>query len=197
MFQSITGKPFCPIAAIAAPENFSAGSSRRREPRPSVWLQREIAPGGVSGTLTKGAGRTTLGNTPQARRMFLTERRAPLLTRHHAQAPAVLDHSRTLPQGDWSPRPALAGGEEGGERNLIVLDASDMLHDAFAIRGPGIDAEGEVSSKRRGHLRLLLPDLLRTSRNSLGPLRSRRLRRCRSSSVADGSLRRSISWPAI
>src|SRR5262249_1558423 len=26
---------------------------------------------------------------------------------------------------------------------------------------------------------------------------SRRLRRCRSSSVADGSLRRSISWPAI
>ena len=39
--------------------------------------------------------------------------------------------------------------------------------------------------------------LLRTSRNSLGPLRSRRLRRCRSSSVADGSLRRSISWPAI
>src|SRR5262249_24249225 len=32
---------------------------------------------------------------------------------------------------------------------------------------------------------------------SLGPLRSRRLRRRRSSSVANGSLRRSISWPAI
>src|SRR5262249_26762286 len=47
------------------------------------------------------------------------------------------------------------------------------------------------------HLRPLLPPLLRTSRNSSGPLRSRRLRRCRSSSVADGSLRRSISWPAI
>src|SRR5215813_6415137 len=44
---------------------------------------------------------------------------------------------------------------------------------------------------------LNLGRLLRTSRNSLGPLRSRRLRRCRSSSVADGSLRRSISWPAI
>src|SRR6516225_3182245 len=71
-----------------------------------------------------------------------------------------------------------------------------MLHDAFAVSCPRIDAEGEVSSKSRGHLRLLLPDLLRTSRNSLGPLRSRRLRLCRSSSVADGSLRRSISWPA-
>src|SRR5262245_34050251 len=98
---------------------------------------------------------------------------------------------------EGSARPALAGREEGGERDLIVLDASDVLDNAFAVRGPRIDAEGEVSSKRRGHLRLLLLDLLRTSRNSLGPLRSRRLRRCRSSSVADGSLRRSISWPAI
>ena len=44
---------------------------------------------------------------------------------------------------------------------------------------------------------LNLGRLLRTFRNSLGPLRSRRLRRRRSSSVANGSLRRSISWPAI
>src|SRR5262249_5170223 len=79
------------------------------------------------------------------------------------------------------------------ERDLIVLDASDMLYDAFAVRRPSIDAEGKVSSQR-AHLRPLLLHLLRTSRNSLGPLRSRRLRRC---SVADGSLRRSISWPAI
>jgi hypothetical protein len=43
---------------------------------------------------------------------------------HHAQTPAVLEHSRTLPQGDGSPRPALAGGEEGGERDLIVPDAT-------------------------------------------------------------------------
>jgi hypothetical protein len=33
-----------------------------------------------------------------------------------------------------------------GERDLVVLDASDVLHDAFAVRGPRIDAEGEVSS---------------------------------------------------
>jgi hypothetical protein len=32
----------------------------------------------------------------------------------------------------------------GGERNVIVLDAGDVLHDAFAVRCPGIDAEGEV-----------------------------------------------------
>ena len=48
-----------------------------------------------------------------------------------------------------------------------------------------------------GLLYLNLGRLLRTSGNSLGPLRSRRLRRRRSSSVANGSLRRSISWPAI
>src|SRR5215472_6471084 len=32
---------------------------------------------------------------------------------------------------------------------------ADVLHDAFAVRCPSIDAEGEVSS-RRGHLRPLL-----------------------------------------
>jgi hypothetical protein len=32
---------------------------------------------------------------------------------HHAQAPAVLNHSRTLPQGDGVARPAFAGGAEG------------------------------------------------------------------------------------
>ena len=67
-----------------------------------------------------------------------------LIGLHHAQTPTVLDHSRTLPQGDGRARPALAGGEEGGERDLVILDARDVLHDAFAVRCPGIDAEGEV-----------------------------------------------------
>src|SRR5262249_51956122 len=49
----------------------------------------------------------------------------------------------------------------------------------------------------RAPLYLDLGRLPRRSRNSLGPLRSLRLRRCRSSSVADGSLRRSICRPAI
>src|SRR5215813_6484708 len=39
MFQTIMGKPFCLIAAVAAPEGLSAGSSRKREPRPTVVAQ--------------------------------------------------------------------------------------------------------------------------------------------------------------
>src|SRR6516165_12711612 len=72
---------------------------------------------------------------------------ATLVRPSHAQAPAVLDHSRTLPQGDGGTGPAFAGGAVGSERDLIVLDASDVIHDAFAVRGPRIDAEGEVSSE--------------------------------------------------
>jgi hypothetical protein len=81
---------------------------------------------------------------------------ALLLTGHHAQAPAVLDHSRTLPQGDGRAGPAFAGGPEGGERDLIILDARDVLDNAFAVGCPGIDAEGKVSSES-GHLRPLYP----------------------------------------
>src|SRR5262249_20595721 len=36
---------------------------------------------------------------------------------------------------------------EGGERNLVVFDVRDVFHDAFAVRCPRIDAEGEVSSQ--------------------------------------------------
>src|SRR5438874_2225690 len=71
-------------------------------------------------------------------------------TLYYAQASAVLDHSITLPQGDRNARPTLARGEIGSERNLIVLDAGDVLNDGFAVRSPGINAEGEVSS-RCGH----------------------------------------------
>src|SRR5215813_8049785 len=71
-------------------------------------------------------------------------------------APAILDDASALPQGDGGTRPAFAGSAERGEPDLIVLDASDILHDAFAVRRPGIDAEGEMSSWR-SHLRLLLP----------------------------------------
>jgi hypothetical protein len=53
----------------------------------------------------------------------------------YAQGSAVLDRSRTLPQGNGGAGPTLAGGAMGGERNLIVLDAGDMRYDAFAVRG--------------------------------------------------------------
>jgi len=76
--------------------------------------------------------------------------RGPTVAYTARQAPAVLDHSRALPQCDGSPRPAFAGGAEGGERDLVILDAGDVLDDAFPVSGPGIDAEGEVGS-RCGH----------------------------------------------
>jgi len=38
-----------------------------------------------------------------------------------------------------------AGGK-GSECNLVVLDASDVFHDAFTVNGPRIDAEREVRS---------------------------------------------------
>jgi hypothetical protein len=52
----------------------------------------------------------------------------------YAQGSAVLDRSHTLPQGNGGAGPTLAGGAMRGERNLIVLDAGDMLYDAFAVR---------------------------------------------------------------
>jgi len=39
----------------------------------------------------------------------------------------------------------LAGGAVSGECNRIVLDAGDVFDDAFAVRCPSINAEGEVS----------------------------------------------------
>ena len=60
---------------------------------------------------------------------------ALLPTGHHAQAPAVLDHSRTLPQGDGRAGPAFTRRAVGSECNLIVLDACDVLHDAGCWAG--------------------------------------------------------------
>jgi hypothetical protein len=60
-------------------------------------------------------------------------------------AATVLDHPRALTQSDRRSPPAFASGAVGGECNLVVLDAGNVLHDAVAVRGPGIDAEGEPS----------------------------------------------------
>src|SRR5262252_6612322 len=73
---------------------------------------------------------------------------------HHAQTSAILDDASASPQGDWRVRPAFTGGAVGRERNLIILDAGDVLHDAFAVRGPRIDAESKPSPEC-GHLRPL------------------------------------------
>src|SRR5262249_46907151 len=72
--------------------------------------------------------------------------------------------------------------------------AGFLLLSQSGERGRGLESESVPIS---GPLYLNLGRLLRTSRNSFGPLISLRLRRCRSSSGADGSIRRSISWAAI
>ena len=74
----------------------------------------------------------------------------------YAQAPAVFNHSRALPQGDGCTGPAFTCRAIGGECDLIVFDASDVFDDAFTGRCPSIDAEGKVSSQC-AHLRPLLP----------------------------------------
>jgi hypothetical protein len=58
---------------------------------------------------------------------------------------------------------ASAGGAVGGKCNLVVLDAGDMLDDAFAVKRPGIDTEGEVSPSR-GYVGLFLPQSSSASR---------------------------------
>jgi len=64
-----------------------------------------------------------------------------------AQVPAILNHARALPQRDGHARPAFAGSAEGGERNLVIFDAGDMLHDGFAVERPGVNAKSEVRSR--------------------------------------------------
>ena len=71
----------------------------------------------------------------------LTPALPPLVRPSHAQAPAVLDHSRTLAQGDGSSGPAFAGGAEGGDGKL----------GAYAIHAVR-DLCFEIRSKRLGHL---------------------------------------------
>src|SRR5262249_10655938 len=66
---------------------------------------------------------------------------------------------------------------------VTAARARFLLLSQSGERGQGLESESVPIS---GPLYLNLGRLLRTSRNSLGPLRSRRLRRCRSSSVADG-----------
>ena len=60
------------------------------------------------------------------------------------QAPAVLDHVGALPQRDWDAGPAFAGRAEGSEGNLVIFDVGDVLHDAFAVGRPGVNAEHQT-----------------------------------------------------
>ena len=75
---------------------------------------------------------------------FANSRRVPkvphgtscsLLTRHQAQAAAVLDHSRALPQGDGGARPAFAGGDARTRKRLSWKSPPCALGSALARWG--------------------------------------------------------------
>ena len=53
---------------------------------------------------------------------------------HHAHAPPILDHPRALTQRDGGARPASAGGVVCRQRDLIILNAGDVLDNALAVR---------------------------------------------------------------
>src|SRR5215831_12408365 len=80
--------------------------------------------------------------------------------------PAVLDHTRALPQRNGRPGPTFAGRVEGSEGNLVIFDAGDVLHDAFAVGRPGVNAETEV--RPRCHLQRLPPQSSSASRFTAG-----------------------------
>ena len=63
---------------------------------------------------------------------------------------ARADHGQPAPRGRVT-GPAFTGGAEGSERYLIVLNASDVLDNAFAVWRPCIDAESEVCSGLNCH----------------------------------------------
>src|SRR5262249_31152894 len=77
--------------------------------------------------------------------------RAPALPplvgpRRKARPTAVLDHPRALAQRDGAARPALDRGPIGRLRHLKVLDAGNVLDDIRPVRGPHVDAKGEMCS---------------------------------------------------
>src|SRR5262249_25155434 len=92
--------------------------------RPSVCeskggVSRTLMQGGFWGELSEGSVRETHGRArgssrnvrhDQPVRHALLKASGALTEWTHPQPPPVLDHSRPLPQGDGSARPALAGG---------------------------------------------------------------------------------------
>src|SRR5215831_16991214 len=79
------------------------------------------APLGKHSGRARGSSRNVRHGKPTGH-TFLGSPAALLLTGHHAQAPAVLDHSRTLPQGDGRAGPAFTGGARScsGTASLLM-----------------------------------------------------------------------------
>src|SRR5262245_31873924 len=72
---------------------------------------------------------------------------------HHAQAPTVLNHSRTLPQGDGCAGPALAGGAVGGcvligSRSVFLTTFPQEDRVAVVIKTQDRHALGEAQIRK-------------------------------------------------
>src|SRR5215467_1572541 len=128
MFQTITVNP-----SVQSPPLLRrlSGWFANKNPARVCWHCKGRLPGRGLGNphLAKGILRGLRFANSRGARKVPHGTSCALLTRHHAQAPAVLDHSRALPQGDGSTGPAFARGAVRCECNLVVLDVSDMLHD--------------------------------------------------------------------
>src|SRR5215472_4415757 len=71
--------------------------------------------------------------------VMTSKRKGPPRAKRYSHKPSpatVFDYSRTLAQGDWCPRPALARSHVGRHRDLRVLDTSQVLYDVLAIGIP-------------------------------------------------------------
>jgi len=96
-------------AARVMPRRLS-GLVPQREPRPCVAVQREVRlRAGSRGALMRGLGARAPACQTDGPARGSSLNVPPFARLHHAQAPTVLDHSRTLPQGD--------GGAGGSERS--------------------------------------------------------------------------------
>src|SRR5262245_1520209 len=153
--------------ALIASSEKGAAREVRRDSRPAIifnsWSAPIVASRSMQASMVRAFFKATSNTcvrlsiiaSPRSFRRWRTTRQTP------ASVPASLAPARR------DARPAFAGGAVGGECNLIILDAGDVLHDAFAVRGPRIDAESKVSPES-GHLRPLFPHSSFSSRFTAG-----------------------------
>src|SRR6516164_2614812 len=110
MFQTITGKPFSPVAAIAAPETFRG--ARLADENPARLAILKGGSGGVSGTPTVGFGWFRWKNQVGAskvplRSLYTTSNARP------APPPGCPGPPRRPLRGAWGPALAASGARRG------------------------------------------------------------------------------------
>src|SRR5262245_8144694 len=128
-----------------------------------------MSPARIPGGLTFGSllGSARAAASPERCGPPATYRPSGVARRPHtARAAGCLHHPCALPQRDRPARPSLDRSPVGRQRDLIVLDASNVLDDALAVGGPHVDP-------RRKYIRVtaiaLSPNPLRLSFSCCSP----------------------------